>query len=154
MMRVAGWVVACLLLTHSSAFAHKLLVTTRVEGNEVRVDVYYEDDSPADGAKMQLLQGEQLLAEGRANDEGKWAIPRPGAGLYVLRAEHYGHVILEPVAIPATDDPAAGDKSREPTGARIDRLAIGLVVIAALFVMYWLICRRDRRSPSPNSTGD
>ena len=73
-------------LLPSMGFAHKLMVEPKFEGDRVRVEAFFDDDSPADDAVVHLLSatGEQLL-EGRTNDNGVWYFDKPPPGEYILR---------------------------------------------------------------------
>ncbi|WP_020468842.1 carboxypeptidase-like regulatory domain-containing protein [Zavarzinella formosa] len=156
MIRPALAVVLLGLLTHSSAHAHKMLATCRLTETEVLVEVYYEDDSPADGAKIQIRQGDAVLVEGRTDDTGKWTALRLASGEYVLRAEHYGHVVLEPFTVPDSNlKPEETPLKREPAGVRWARIGVGIGVIVGFFAAIWVVCRekntqgRNQSAPAP-----
>lgn len=60
-----------LLLARGSGMAHGLLATVNVQADRVLVTAFFDDDTPASKAKVQLFgSGEVPLAEARTNDTG------------------------------------------------------------------------------------
>ncbi len=134
------------LLAQSPAYAHRLLVTHKVVEKELHVDVFFEDDSPGDGAKVQLRQGDTVLTEGAADETGRWRTPLPAAGGYEIRAEHTGHVAKEPFLISGAPEAFAASPARERTdlvGVQWTRLGIGAGVIGV--VLMGVLAVRGRR---------
>lgn len=107
------------LFTTSPAFAHKLIVDARVKGDRIRVEAFYDDDTPAQKAKV-IVENEEkkVVAEGRTDDRGLWSCPLPVPGIYVVRAESVGHAAKETlvVAEPSTkpSPPPSGDFEQLP----------------------------------------
>jgi hypothetical protein len=146
-----------LLLAAGPAFAHRLNVKPTVVGDQLRVEAYYDDDTPSQEAKVTLTRDGELVASGRTDEKGIWTTPRPKAGTYVVRAESVGHAAKdsfevtepEPTAAPAVEPPPAEPTHHTPTPWR--ELATGLGIIAGLWVV-WQIARRNRnqnRQTSP-----
>src|SRR5438309_3899829 len=77
------------LFAGNSAFAHKLYVEAK-PSDPVRFEAYYEDNTPAQEAKITVFQGETVIAEGRTDAEGIWTCSLP-AGHYQVKAETLGH---------------------------------------------------------------
>ena len=134
-----------LLVGSSPAFAHRLLVAPpKVDGDRLRVEAYYQDDTPAQEAKVIILLGDEVVVEGTTDEKGVWTGPCPKPGTYTVRVVSTGHradatlVVPEPDAPPAqaTDDDRS-HQTRTPWG----RLGIGLALIAGLGVA-WRISRR------------
>jgi hypothetical protein len=91
-----------LLLTAAPAFAHKLLLDCRVKDDRVRVEAFYDDDTPAQKAKVSLEnEANQVVAEGRTDERGLWSCPLPKPGKYTVRAESVGHAARETLVISA-----------------------------------------------------
>jgi nickel transport protein len=140
--------ISVLLVAANPALAHRLHVDARVSGETVRVEAFYDDDTPAQEAKVTLKVGDQLVAEGQTDDKGVWIGHRPKPGTYTVRAESIGHaakdtlVVPEPEQTPAAPEPPPpvedrAKKIRTPWG----RLAAGLGIIGGLWLA-WMIARR------------
>ena len=142
---------ACILLfSQSTAHAHRLLVTHQVVQNELHIDIFFEDDSPADGAKVQLRQGDSVFAEGRADETGRWITPLPPPGAYVIHAQHSGHAAHEPLTVlgDASGEELAPTPRREDlVGVRWYRIAAGLGLLAAIMAGIGVV-RFRRRNPT------
>jgi hypothetical protein len=135
-----------LLAGASPAFAHRLRVEPKVIGDQVRVEAFYDDGTPAQEAKV-TVAGDRTVAEGRTDENGVWTCARPEPGTYMVRAESFGHaaketlVVGEPETAPAAEPTPAQDDRARRTQTPWGRLATGLAVIGALWVA-WLISRR------------
>ena len=62
--------IAVTLLATSPALAHRLNVRAKVIGDQVRVEAFYDDDTPGQEAKVTLKLGDELVAEGLTDDKG------------------------------------------------------------------------------------
>src|SRR5262245_9992573 len=135
-----------LLVGSSPAFAHRLHVVAKVTGGQIRVEAFYDDDSPAQEAKVTVSLGDQTVAEGRTDEKGVWTCTRPAPGTYTVRAESVGHAAKDKVEVgvpesaPADQSNSTDERARR-TRTPWGRLAIGLAVIGGLWVA-WLISRR------------
>ena len=148
-----------LLVGASPAYAHRLLIDDpKVEGNQLRIEVYYDDDTPAQDAKVTVRLGDTLVAEGRTDEKGVWTCPKPGPGTYEVRAESVGHVAKKALVVsdPATDQapsptPPAPDETRE-TATRTPwrRLGFGIGLIAGAALMTLVL----RKSSTPRPKGE
>ena len=130
------------------AFAHRLHVDPTIVDDQVRVEVYYDDDTPAQQTKVTIKHGEVVIAEGRTDEKGVWTCAKPMAGSYVVYAESVGHtakidlVVRDPNApaiesapIPPPDSDDREAKTRTPW--RRLGMGVGLIVgmgIAALLI--------------------
>ena len=146
-----------LLAGAGPAFGHKLIVDPTPVGERLRVEAYYEDDTPAQSARVTVIIDGKTVAEGQTDDKGVWTCPKPAPGTYTVRVVDHGHAGKETVVIP---DPNASppvvtadlgppteersEKTRTPWG----RLAIGLAVIAGLTLL-WRWRPRARNPVSP-----
>lgn len=63
----------------STAWAHKISIFAYVEGQAIKGEVYFNDGSPAKGAKVTLLpaKGSKVLAETKTDKEGQFSLPLP-----------------------------------------------------------------------------
>jgi hypothetical protein len=145
-MRFPVLAATVLLVGSSPAFAHRLHVVAKVTGEQVRVEAFYDDDTPAQEAKVTVAAGDRLVAEGRTDEKGVWTGATPAPGTYTVRAESVGHaaketlVVAGPDRVPAAEPTAADERARQ-TRTPWARLAAGLAVIGGLWIA-WLISRR------------
>ena len=143
------------LLAATPAFAHKLIVDAAAKGDRLRVEAYYEDDTPADDAKVTVLQGETVVAEGKTDERGVWSCPLPPPGDYEVKVLSVGHVGRKsvPIAGPAvpsvtgSDQAVNAEQRAEDTKTPWDRLGLGIGLILGVALAWWLI-RRKSRSPA------
>jgi hypothetical protein len=143
-MRYPVLVATLLLAGASPAFAHRLLADAALTETQFRVEAYYSDDTPAQGAKVSVLRGDEIIAEGRTDERGVWAGPRPQPGTYTVRVVSEGHA-ADPKSVVVPEDggviePPPADREAN-TRTPWDRLGIGLGVIAGLAIG-WLVTRR------------
>lgn len=124
----------------ANAFAHKMIVNVTLTADTLTIDSFFEDETPADEAKVQLIQSATVRVDGLTDKDGKWSIKRPPAGEYQLRVEHYGHVRIEEVIIPEI---AAKEAPQNPAvelrnlTQRITNIAIGIGIIVGIFGGWW-----------------
>jgi hypothetical protein len=138
---------ATLLLAGTSpALAHRLHSDVKLTADQLRVEAYYADDTPAQEAKVTVVRGDEVIAQGRTDEKGVWNCPRPEPGSYTVRVLSAGHAAdpativvpdseAAPVADPGTDDRES--RTRSPWAG----LGVGLGVIAGLGVA-WMVARR------------
>jgi nickel transport protein len=147
-----GLLLAALFLCASPASAHRMIVDPRSKGDQLHVEVFYEDDTPAQQAKVIVLNGDQLVAEGRTDEKGVWNCPKPPPGTYLVKAESLGHaakatlVVSEAASAPATAavvDSQPTDHSQQ-TAIPWRNVAIGLGVIGVLCIV-WITVRKNSR---------
>jgi hypothetical protein len=136
-----------LLIGSSPAFAHQLHVTARLDGDRVRVEAYYSDDTPAQEARITISNGDQIVAEGQTDEKGVWTCVRPKPGSYAVKAQSVGHAAENSLTIsessaPPPTEPPADDERKQRTKTPWPRLAAGLGMIGGMFIA-WLIVRRS-----------
>lgn len=138
------------LVVVPAARAHALGADVKLRGNRVEVEAYYSDDTPARDARVTVRErGEQMIAEGRTDDLGRWHFPAPHPGQYTVVVDAgAGHRKTVSVTIP-DNPPADATVSSGPTRDEFtrfpwDRLVFGLAIIAASAIG-WRTLRRRRR---------
>jgi hypothetical protein len=166
---LAAWPVGA-----ASVWADDLDTELGLKGNIVAVKVFHEDQTPAKGLKVALVDAQKnVIADGKINADGEWSWPAPGPGLY--------HVVLDPgtgdkdikrypievrpVALPSPEpDP---DRSRcehcpappaAPTGVASPSFpfTVGGVALGALALwgmVFWLHRACSGPSNPPNAAG-
>ncbi len=112
--------VAALLLAPAAASAHNLKVSATIGADRVRVEAGYDDETPAQGAKVVVRDAGGVVASGTTDDRGTWAFPAPGPGTFTVRVEQAGHaneVTFDVAAAPAPDAPPRTVSSWRPDPA-------------------------------------
>ena len=151
-------VLVLLAFAASPALAHKLLMDARVADDKLRVEAFYDDDTPAQGAKI-TVENDQgtIIHEGKTDERGVWSCGLPMPGQYTLRAESVGHAAKKTLTIsgaPPSEKIVIPDSGRSSSGPIRDnetslpwlRVVIGLGVIAVLGTAL-LVARRRTSTP-------
>lgn len=140
---------AFLFVLPAIASAHAIGLDARIVGDKVRVEVYYDDDTPAGDAKVEVLDGEKaLVAEGKTDEKGVWTFAKPKAGKYAVRVDAGdGHAAKTTITIPgeAAESQSLGDGPSRESFTGWQRLAftgVGLAIIAGLTAALRLVRRR------------
>jgi len=117
---ICSGIFLCLFL-RTNAEAHRLHVFHHFESGEIRGQSYFQDGSPAMGAKVQLLDTKgSYIAEATTDDKGEFRLPLPPAGTYTLSVDAgWGHAVKERVVIAETDEraPLLSDSPQETVGS-------------------------------------
>jgi len=144
-----------LLLAAQSALAHNLMTDSRPAGGRLRVEVFYDDGTPAQEARVTIRNGDEKVAEGRTDEKGVWVWETPVPGKYTVHGQSLGHAsrpetveITEADLSPAAAGPPTESVRRAPrTPWR--NLAIGLGLIGGAVIFARLLRRTPnaRREP-------
>ena len=96
------------LFLGANANAHRLHVFHHFESEEIRGQSYFQDGSPAIGAKVQLLDTKgSCIAETMTDDNGEFRLPLPPGGTYTLSVDAgWGHAVKDRVVVPEIDERA------------------------------------------------
>src|SRR5207302_841525 len=90
---LAAVAVAVVVLAPARASAHDLRAKVTVGGDTVRVEVGFDDDTPAEKATVTVTDATGAeVAAGKTDGRGVWSFPRPAPGRYTLKATAIGHV--------------------------------------------------------------
>ncbi|MBO0699768.1 MAG: carboxypeptidase regulatory-like domain-containing protein [Zavarzinella sp.] len=158
-------VVFVLLVGASPAFAHNLMTDSRMVGGRLRVEVFYDDNTPAQDAKVSVKNGDATVAEGRTDEKGVWVWEKPSPGTYTVHGQSVGHASRpETVEIKNADIPprdASADPGPPPesvTRAAKTRtpwrnLALGLGLIAGAILLSQIFRRRTGAPAGVGSKG-
>lgn len=156
-----------LLLSALPVFAHRLQVEPLIKGDKLHVEAFYDDNSPAQQAKITVLNGDTVVAEGRTDEKGVWECAKPMPGTYLVKAESLGHAAKATVIVPdekmvasasvpkraddsdSIESDARASKTETPWG----KIFLGLGIIAFCCGL-WFVARRTRtNTPGPDGTG-
>jgi hypothetical protein len=153
-----AWIWLVIFASPATAFAHALHVEARLKGNQIRIEAFFSDDTPAQNARVSVANklGEEVAA-GKTDETGVFTIPRLAAEHYVVTVDaEDGHRTKVTVTIPSdaalrartstpaetevvvTEGPTRSERRRFPWL----RVAIGLGAVAALAGALWLATRR------------
>ena len=150
--------VAGLVFASSPALAHDLNAKVDTRTDPVRVDAWFDDDTPAEQAKVVVTdESGAEVASGTLNDKGVWTFPRPTrAGTYTVAVELAGHRTT--VQFPIEESkPGLIPTGDEYTGWRLDKrlgLGAGLAVLLGGSLLFWYARRsRTRAGNEPLSDG-
>jgi hypothetical protein len=157
MRRFGLLVVPLVVLTqHSAAFAHKLELVAKypIGRPVVRVEVGFEGDEPAEGARVRLLDAAgAVVAEGTSDAHGVCELPRPAPGEYTLVAnDGDGHQAKLAVVVPPHTnlEPVEVGRRSSLAGRVISALVgVGLIALAAVALILFL--KRRARTPPGES---
>jgi prepilin-type N-terminal cleavage/methylation domain-containing protein/prepilin-type processing-associated H-X9-DG protein len=166
-------IAAVFLAVPSTVSAHGVGVEAKLKGDSVRVEVFFDDDTPAADAKVSVTAEDgKLVAEGKADAKGLWSFSVPRPGKYRVTADAGGgHLAKTTMTIPprsvsalSASEPrhASTDSSTEPavsisegltreetTGPRRWILAgVGLAVIGLFTFAIRALTRRTSLSGS------
>lgn len=130
------------LLLPGRADAHDLRAVLRdPNADPIRVEAGYDDDTPADGAKVTVTDAAgAVVASGVTDDRGVWTFSRPGPGRYTIAVESAGHRDAVGLEIPVAGGPA-GVFERWRMDKRVG-LAVGLAALLGGTGVYVLVRRR------------
>ena len=135
--------IAIVLVGSERAFAHDLRAKVSLESNPIRVEAWFDDDSPAEGATVAVAnESGQTIASGKLDETGVWTFPKPEPGSYRIVVALTGHRDVVQLVIPP-DAPAEAVESW-----RLDKdlgLAIGLGLLLGGTVAFVLLRRFRRR---------
>src|SRR5262245_22398469 len=133
----AAFVVAT--LAPGRALAHDLRATVRLPGDAVVVLAYFDDDTPAEGAKVVITDAAgNDVASGKADDKGLCRLPKLGPGKYRAVVESAGH--RDEVEFPVESEGAIEYSRTRPD--RAIGLALGVGGLLAASAGFWWLRRK------------
>jgi len=143
-------------LTPLSAGAHGLGIEARLRAGTLRLEAYFDDNSPVANAQVRLLNRENhLLMEAITDPEGFYSLPAPPPGTYrvEIRGEdgHFAKASLTIPEPPVPDDTlvSEGLTRTDRTGARKWGMAVfGLVLIASGAVVVNWFFNGQKKQPA------
>ena len=140
---------AVALFVPPRANAHDLKATVNPEVDPIRVEAAFDDDTPADGARVAVIDADgKTIAAGVLDEKGVWSFAKPGPGTYRIVVELAGHRDVVFLEVPEAAPPTAIVRWR------LDKdlgLAIGLVLLLGGTLLYVLL-RGNRRANARTAT--
>jgi hypothetical protein len=145
---------AAFLSTPRLACAHALRVDCHLRGEEVLIEAYFDDDTPAGKAKVRVFDDSgTLVADGRTDAAGRWSVARPKPGRYRVEVDAGGgHFTKQTMDVPA--EIASGETapirisegpSRQESAKMFwPKLIVGLGAIAGFGIALWIAARRKK----------
>lgn len=139
---------------------HGLHATATLKGDRVRVEAFFDDDTPAGGAAIKVTAADgAVAAEGRADESGVWSFARPVPGKYTVVVDGGdGHRKKVSLTIPTDAELKQSAREQPPGDAEIIvtpgptrreitrfpwlRAGMGLAAIGCLAAVLWLATRR------------
>ena len=125
------------------ALAHAMGVEVRLKNNQIHIEVFFHDNSPASGALVTIENesGGKIFSE-KSDKEGKLQTPAPLPGKYkILVNDGAGHLSSTPIIIPKTNPAETNNEnfliSKSPDRNQFIQtpwlgMVVGLATIAAL----------------------
>lgn len=69
---------------------HDLCAEVKRQGNQLQIEAWFDNDTPADLATVRILQNEKILRESKTDERGLCTLPAPDPGQYVLQVHAGG----------------------------------------------------------------
>ena len=90
-------------LIPAEALAHAVGVDCTLSLGRVEVEAFYDDDSAAAKAKMQVVNANgEIVAQGVTDQRGRWTFRKPAPGKYEVRVDAgAGHRTKKKIDVPA-----------------------------------------------------
>src|SRR5262245_50468112 len=101
------------------AAAHALDAEAKLKDGAVRVEAFYDDDTPAENATVTVTDaGGKVVAEGKTDARGVWTFPAPPPGKYNMVVDAgAGHRKSKELLIPAATTPHEPPQATTPPPA-------------------------------------
>lgn len=134
---------------------HAVDVQCKVQGEHLVIEAYYDDDTPAQEAKVEVVDAAgTVVASGRTDDKGVLRLARPGHGTYTVRVDAgAGHRVKKSMTIgaagvaptPTATSPtppsvivSEGPSREEATQFPWLRVGLGLGLIGVVCAVLWV----------------
>ncbi len=120
---------------------HKLCAKLDIQGDKIIVEAWYDNDIPAEKAKVTLLQQKKTLAEAMTDERGMCTFTIPPSGDYLLDiSAGGGHrteiaFALGAETVAEAGDTKAGVSSKRWWGATVGVLLIVIATVLARRVL-------------------
>jgi hypothetical protein len=71
----------------ATAEAHGLYVHTELRGNQLRIEAWFDDDTPAEKARVKIVSGTTVIREGVTDEKGLWLTESLSPGKYQIQVD-------------------------------------------------------------------
>jgi hypothetical protein len=134
----------------ASAYGHALEAIVRVGPDSIRIEVGYDDDTPAEQAQVVIRTAEgQVVYTGTTDERGQCVLPLLPAGRYTLETTAIGHRAT--VVFEVTTQSNAYESWRPNRNIGVFLGAAGLLAVTFIF---WWRQRRSRQTPPHITSAD
>src|SRR5437763_1558459 len=100
LFKLFAGVLVVVLLAPAVARAHDLKTVVTIGPDVVKVEAGFDDDSPAEKARVTVTDTSGATVGGGVLDErGVWSFPRPAPGRYTVVVESAGHRDKVPIEV-------------------------------------------------------
>jgi hypothetical protein len=121
----------------SAAEAHGLYARAELRDHQLMIEAWFDDDTPAEKAKVKIISSGTIFREGFTNEKGIWLIEPLPAGTYQIQVDAgAGHRREIEFVMPDGDTKISSGPTknevwwREKAGILIGFLILTLLVIA------------------------
>jgi hypothetical protein len=128
----------------NQASAHDLRGRVTLLADSIKVETWFSDDTPAEGAIVIVTHNKSKVSEGKTDATGVCHLPKLSPGRYEASIELIGHREIIPFQVSDTSD------SREFTNWRMNKTlatAIGIGGLIVVSTFFWLFSLRKRPQP-------
>ncbi|MGL4552809.1 MAG: hypothetical protein ACRC33_16660 [Gemmataceae bacterium] len=142
-------ILLALLAVPAAASAHAVGAEAKLNGGRVHLEAYYDDNTAAADAAVKVEGDGAVVAQGRTDDDGKWAFAAPPEGAYRVTVDAgAGHrvtinVVIPPGTVPATEPArrvvSAGRSREEFTRVPWGGLVAGVGLLGLVAAGSWAI---------------
>jgi hypothetical protein len=116
--------VACFFACPTAAFAHALGAEVVIKQGKLVVSAFYDDDSDAVGAKVQILEGTKSIATGKTDVKGRCFFELPAPGKYQVTVDAgAGHRTQQDFIVPKGAPARANPEGPASEGEAAERAA-------------------------------
>ena len=148
-------VVILFLAAPPIAAAHDVALNWKLKNGVVAVQVFFDSNAPGANAAVTVRDANRsIVAEGKADADGRWSFPAPKPGTYEMRADAgLGHVATERMVI-ASADASGGTDRGVFTRFRWTKIVIGIATIGMLALAAMIAMRVKRQPGRDNNSTD
>jgi hypothetical protein len=140
-------IVLFFFLNGAAAKAHGLYARAELRGSQLRIEAWFDDDTPAEQAKVKIVSGGVVVREGTSDEKGLWLTEALPAGKYQIQVDAgAGHRRDTEFIMPEKGDiSAAGPTKSEVKEQHWVGVIVGLLAIT-LLIMFGKYLLRERRA--------
>lgn len=128
---------------------HDLCAKVERQGNQLQIEAWFDNDTPADQAVVRILQKEKVICESKTDDRGLCSMPAPDPGSYVLQVHASGgHRTEVPFSIETQKTEQSAGRTHDEVQQRRWWGAIGGTTLIAILTLFARKLIKNTRSAS------